>query len=125
MRYADGCEIILDGRDTKNEHAAFMEGPKGKIFPGLKSDIPNLDKILASLPDPDPYETDFLNSVRTRQKFCLNESVSLRSSTLVNLGKIAIRTLRPLRFDPEKFQFINDDEANRLISEPMRAPWTL
>jgi hypothetical protein len=125
MRYADGCEIVLDGRDIESTDAPFMEGPKGKIYSGLRSDIPNLDKILASLPDPEPYSTDFLESVRTREKFCLNESSSHRSCTLINIAKIAVRTLRPLRFDPDKFQFINDDEANRLINEPARAPWAL
>jgi hypothetical protein len=63
--------------------------------------------------------------VRTRRKFALNEENGHRSCTLVNLGKIAVRLGRPLRFDPEKQLFIGDEGANRFIDEPMRAPWKL
>lgn len=124
LRYADGCEIILDG-EGKDENAAYIEGPEGKLFKGFKSDIPNLDKKLAQFPDPEPQLTDFHESVRTRQKFALNEANAFRSCTIVNLGKIAVRLGRNLRFDPDKLEFIDDVEANRLIDQPMRAPWHL
>ncbi|MFO7979340.1 MAG: gfo/Idh/MocA family oxidoreductase, partial [Candidatus Aminicenantes bacterium] len=45
------------------------------------------------------------------------------SCTLVNLSKIAVRLNRPLRFDPDNQVFIRDPQANRLINQPMRAPW--
>ena len=41
--YADGCKIILDG-ENKDVNAAYIEGPNGKLYPELKSDIPDLDK---------------------------------------------------------------------------------
>jgi len=63
--------------------------------------------------------------VRERRPFALNEENGHRSCTLVNLAKIAVRLGRNLRFDPEKQIFIGDEEANRLITEPMRAPWNL
>lgn len=124
MRYADGCEIILDGEGT-DTHAPFLEGPHGKLYPGFRSDIANLTKKLAGFPDPAPQLTDFHEAVRRRQKFALNEVNAHRSCTLVNLGKIAIQLGRKLRFDPEKQRFIDDDAANRLINQPMRAPWHL
>ncbi|MCL4217089.1 MAG: gfo/Idh/MocA family oxidoreductase, partial [Candidatus Hydrogenedentes bacterium] len=102
-----------------------IEGPEGKLFKGFKSDRPNLDKKLAQFPDPEPQLTDFHESVRTRQKFALNEANAFRSCTIVNLGKIAVRLGRNLRFDPDKLEFIDDVEANRLIDQPMRAPWHL
>ncbi|MFC1477265.1 gfo/Idh/MocA family oxidoreductase, partial [candidate division KSB1 bacterium] len=122
MRYADGCEVILDG-ENRDQNAAFIEGPKGKIFRGFRSDIPNLDKILAQLPDPKPQMTDFTEAVKTRKKFALNEANGHRSCTLVNIGTIALMLRRRLRFDPVKQRFIGDEEANRLIDQPMRAPW--
>ncbi|MBT78414.1 MAG: oxidoreductase [Chromatiales bacterium] len=124
MRYADGCELILDG-DNSEVGSPYIEGPKGKIFNGFQSDIPELDKKIASLPDPAPQLMDFSEAVRTRKKFALNEANGHRSSTVVNLGTIALRLRRRLRFDPDKQQFIDDDEANRLINQPMRAPWRL
>lgn len=124
MRYADGCEIILDGEGT-DESAPFIEGPQGKLYRGFKSDIPDLEKKLAQFPDPLPQLTDFSEAVRQRKKFALNEANAHRSCTLVNLGKIALQLGRKLYFDPEKQRFINDDAANRLINPPMREPWKL
>ena len=117
-------KIILDAANVDKD-AAFIEGPNGKVFRGFKSTIPNLAEKLAAFPDPAPQLTDFSEAVRTRQKFALNEMNGFRSSTLVNLGKIALRTRRPLHFDPVKLKFKNDEQANRLIDQPMRAKWTV
>ncbi|MCF7956847.1 MAG: Gfo/Idh/MocA family oxidoreductase [Phycisphaerae bacterium] len=124
MKYADGCELILDG-ENKDKDAAFIEGPGGKLFKGFKSDIPNLKAKLDAFPDPAPQVTDFTQAVLNRQKFALNEENGHRSCTIINLGKIAIQLRRPLRFDPVAQRFINDDQANRLIDQPMRTPWQL
>jgi len=124
LKYADGCKIILDG-ENKDKNAAFIEGPNGKLFKGFESDIPNLKEKLAALPDPEPQVTDFAEAVRTRKNFALNEENGHRSCTIVNLSKIAVRLGRPLRFDPNKQRFIGDEEANRLVHQPMRAPWHL
>jgi myo-inositol 2-dehydrogenase/D-chiro-inositol 1-dehydrogenase len=122
--YADGCEIILDG-ENRDLRAPFIEGPEGKLYRGFRSDIPDLREKVASLPDPEPTATDFPRAVRARSRFALNEENGHRSCTLVNLAKIGVRLNRPLKFDPDRQVFIDDDEANRLIDEPMRAPWTM
>jgi myo-inositol 2-dehydrogenase / D-chiro-inositol 1-dehydrogenase len=122
LRYADGCEIILDG-EGKDANAAYIEGPDGKLFKGFNSDIPNLKKKLADFPEPAPQLTDFHEAVRSRRKFALNESNGHRSCTIVNLAKIAIRLGRNLRFNPDTQRFIDDEGANRLINQPMRGPW--
>jgi predicted dehydrogenase len=122
--YADGCKIILDG-ENGDKDAAYIEGPYGKIYRGFKSDIPDLQKMVDTLPDPEPQITVFSESVKTRKKFALNEMNGFRSATMVNLGIIAVRLGRSLRFDPDKLEFIDDEGANRLINQPMRAPWTI
>ena len=124
MKYADGCEIILDGEGRETD-APFLEGPDGKLFPEFKSDIPNLAGKLAEFPDPEPQLIDFSEAVRTRRKFALNEANAHRSCTLVNLAKIAVQLGRPLRFDPVRQEFINDPGANRLLDPPLRAPWVI
>lgn len=122
--YADGCQIILDG-ENRDKDAAYIEGPNGKIFRGFKSDIPNLHKFLETLPDPEPQISIFSESVKTRKKFALNETNGFRSATMVNLGIIAVRLGRTLHFDPEQLEFIDDEGANKMINQPMRAPWTI
>lgn len=120
--YKDGCRIILDA-DGSDEKAAFLEGPSGKLYPGFRSDIPDLEKKLAGYPDPPPQVTDFITSVKERRKFALNEMNGHRSCTLVNMGKIALQLGRSLEFDPEKQRFLYDDGANNLIDPPARAFW--
>ncbi|MCF8406376.1 MAG: Gfo/Idh/MocA family oxidoreductase [Chitinophagaceae bacterium] len=122
--YEDGCKIILDG-EAKDPGAAYIEGPKGKLFKGFVSDIPNLKEKLAMLPDPAPQVTDFLESVRDRTPFALNESNGFRSCTIINMGKIALQLGRNLKFNPVTQEFINDEQANRLINPAMRSPWTI
>ncbi|HNY27316.1 MAG TPA: Gfo/Idh/MocA family oxidoreductase [Candidatus Sumerlaeota bacterium] len=124
MRYADGCEIVVDPIN-KDKDAAYIQGPKGKLYPGMRSDIPDFEKKLASFPEPKPQTVDFLESVRTRRKFALNEQNGHRSCTIVNLGKCAVQLGRSLKYDPVKQEFVDDPEANRLIDQPMRAPWHL
>ena len=124
LKYKDGCEIILDGEDRLKE-AAFIEGPKGKIMKGFKSSIPDLDKKLAELKDPEPQITDFVEAVKTRKKFALNELNGHRSCTLINMAKIALQTGRRLRFDPKSQRFIDDKDANSYILQPYRGPWKL
>ena len=123
LRYADGCEIILDGENK--DDAPFLSGPRGKLSKALESDISNLEDKISELPDPAPQVTDFVEAVKTRQKFALNEINGHRSCTLINLAKIAIQTGRPLRFDPKKQRFIDDTGANAYIEQPMRSPWKI
>ncbi|MEI7828447.1 MAG: Gfo/Idh/MocA family oxidoreductase [Prolixibacteraceae bacterium] len=122
--YADGCQIILDG-ENRDKDAAYIEGPNGKIFRGFKSTIPNLQSFIATLPDPEPQITSFTESVKTRKKFALNEMNGYHSATIVNMGVIALQLGRTLHFDPATQQFIDDEAANRLINQPMRAPWSI
>ncbi len=122
--YEDGCKIILDGEAT-DPNAAYIEGPKGKLFKGFISDIPNLKEKLAMMPDPTPQVTNFLDSVKFRTPFALNESNGFRSCTIINMGKIALQLGRSLKFNPVTQEFINDEEANSLIHPAMRAPWNI
>lgn len=122
MRYADGCQIVLDG-ENRDKDAAFLEGPEGKIYPQMRSSIPNLQQRLRDFPAPEPQATDFEECIRKRRKFALNETNAHRSCTLVNIASSAVRLGRSLKFDPVTQLFVGDEEANRLVNQPMRAPW--
>jgi len=122
--YADGCQIILDG-DGTDDKAAYLEGPKGKLYPGFKSDIQDLDKKLAAFPEPAPQVTSFIDSVKMRKKFALNEENGHRSCNIVNIGLAALKLGRSLKFDPELQIFVDDIAANKLINPVMRAPYDI
>jgi hypothetical protein len=46
-------------------------------------------------------------------------------ATIYHLANAAFRCGRPLKFDPDTEQIVGDEEANRLVNQPMRAPWRL
>ncbi len=122
--YADGCQIVLDG-EGKDDKVAYIEGPKGKLYKNFKTDIPDLDRKLAEFPEPAAQQTDFVDAVKNRKTFALNEANGYRSCTLVNLGLIAMRVHRNLNFDPIKQEIVGDEEAKQLMDQPMRAPYIL
>ena len=41
------------------------------------------------------------------------------------MADIALRLKRKLRWDPVKEVFLDDEEANRKLSRPLRSPWRL
>ena len=124
--YEDGCQIVLEGEGYESlGKVPYIEGPKGKVYKGFECTIPDVMNKLAELPDPEPQNTDFIQCVRNRERFALDEVKGYHSATLVNMALCALRLNRSLQFDPEKQLFVNDDAANRLIDQPMRAPWKI
>jgi len=121
--YADGCKIVLDG-ENRDKEASFIEGPKGNIRPRLESNIPDLSNQINELPNSPATITEFHESVRTREKFTLNEVNAFWSGTLVNMGVTAHRLNRSLKFDSATLQF-DDPEANAYNNATYRGPWKI
>ncbi len=68
---------------------------------------------------------DFLDAVKTRGQTLEDAEVGHRTTSLCQLGHIAIQTGRKLRWDPDAERFEGDDVANRMLTRPMRSPWRL
>jgi hypothetical protein len=81
-------------------------------------------KKLDAMPDPEPL-IGFTEAVRTRKPAGGNAAASHRVATIYHLMNIAMRCGRKLRYDPVNDKIIGDDEANRLVDQPTRAPWRL
>ncbi|MDE5634750.1 MAG: gfo/Idh/MocA family oxidoreductase, partial [Muribaculaceae bacterium] len=108
----------------------YIEGPNGKVFKGFEVELdgrpcPDIMARIGEMPDPRPQNKDFLECVRTREKFALNEVNGHHSCTLVNMAVCALRLNRTLEFDPVTQTFINDPAANLLIDQPMRGNWKI
>ncbi|MDD2475367.1 MAG: Gfo/Idh/MocA family oxidoreductase [Dysgonamonadaceae bacterium] len=123
--YDDGCQIVLWGGDYGEANTPYIAGPKGNVYKNFVCDVSNWEKKLADFPEPPAQNTDFIESIHTRQKFALNEINGHRSCTIVNMGAIALQLNRTLEYDPINEVFINDTEANRLLDQPMRSPWSI
>jgi predicted dehydrogenase len=134
FRYDDGTTLILESGEWGREQPgqpAFIEGPRGKVFRGGRggytSDPPELLDQLVGYPEP-PDLIGFEAAVRTRSRAPgdkPNAEEAHRSATVLHLGNIAIRTGRRIRWDPAAERILGDEEANRLVDVPMRAPWHL
>jgi predicted dehydrogenase len=119
LRYADGLTIVLES----GEWGKPYEGPSSR---GVKlTDLREEDrKEVETMPDLQPLRS-FGEAVKTRKEAGGNAESSHRCATILHLANIAIRTGRKLQYDPVKEQIVGDEEANRLVNPPMRAPWHL
>ncbi len=68
---------------------------------------------------------DFLDCVKSRKDPYFPVEIGHRVSTVCHLANIAVKLGRTLRWDPEAERFVGDEEANAMLSRPMRSPWTL
>jgi predicted dehydrogenase len=75
--------------------------------------------------EPGGEQRNFLDCVKSRKPCYAPAETGHRTISIAHIGHIAIRLGRPLKWDPEKERFAGDDEANKMLSRPMRAPWTL
>jgi predicted dehydrogenase len=71
------------------------------------------------------HREDWLHCIRTRQRPIADVETGHRTSTVCQLANISYQIKRPLKWDPVAERFTNDDEANRLVSRPARAPWRI
>ena len=72
------------------------------------------------------HMAEFLDAVRTGNRNTKsNAQVAHRSCALVHLAEIALRTTGRLDFDPAAESFIDNDDANALLSKTYREPYGL
>ena len=129
-RYANGVQLFYN---TSRPYVRF-EGDEGWVEADYSSQSvkANPESILTSEIDAEGVhlllkseKQDFIDCVKTRGQTLADAEVGHRTNTVCHLGHIAIQLGRKLRWDPEAERFPEDDEANRMLSRTMRAPWHL
>ena len=67
----------------------------------------------------------WLDCIRKRNPKGLSAQIEVghRSATVCHLANIAMKLGRKLYWDPDGEHFVDDEQANRLLSKPLRAPW--
>ncbi|MCK4294660.1 MAG: Gfo/Idh/MocA family oxidoreductase [Planctomycetes bacterium] len=133
-KYANGLTMIVanDRQQPKRMGTAWY-GEDGWIHVRrgkLEADPPDVLKEAIGPNEIKLYESrdhqrNFLDCVRSRKKTITPIEIAHRSISVGLLGEIAMLTEQKLRWDPEKETFLNSDEANRMLSRPMRSPWHL
>ena len=128
-RYANGVTLLLTSTD-QNPHGVRFMGTDGWVF--TRSDTDAEPKSLlrerigpneCHLYESALHEQNFLDCVRSRNQTLCPAEVAHRSSSVGLIGGIALKLGRRLEWDPDREVFLNDPEANRLLSDSMRAPW--
>jgi len=71
------------------------------------------------------HHRNFLDCVKSRRPTAAPVEIAHRSVTIGHIGNISMLLRRPLKWDPKVERFVDDDEANRMLSRPMRPPWHL
>jgi predicted dehydrogenase len=74
-----------------------------------------------------PHFAGFIKAVRSRRQADQTADIAdgHLSAALCHLANIAYRTGRSLKFDPRSETFPDDEEANRLLTRPYRAPFAV
>jgi len=142
-RYADGVKLIMYDEKTPDvwpnlntQLSVKFEGTEGWVY---VDDGGNVDAKPKSLLQNRKFEkqhwTDaanwqghhrnYLDCVKTRARTIASAEVAHRSTTICHLANACLRLGRSVSWDPQTERFVNDSEADKMISRPMRRPWRL
>lgn len=133
-KYADAPhpDLARPGVDFVHNAAIFI-GSKGWVAIGyekvaahpaslITSEIgPNEKRLVVS----DSHQLSWVRSVRKRTDPVGVVESAVGSDLISHLCDLAVRTGRTLHWDPAKETLTGDDEARRMMSRPMRKPWSL
>ena len=129
--FADGVKMICIDKHPKPKISTRFEGTEGWVDIGYNETTTHPESLLGKIIGPndtrlyrslDHYK-NFLDCVKSRKETVALAEAGHRSCTLCQLGNISMLLCRKLEWDPERERFVNDDEANKMLSRPMRAPW--
>ena len=141
--YANGVKVVhtdhvsLKQRDPRFDIPTSMgimfEGSEGWVYvargyidakpKSLLQTVIGPDEI--QLPRSNDHRRNFLDALRTGAPVMCPIETAVRSDAVCHQADIAIRLGQKLRWDPEREEFIDNPEANRMLSRPMRGPWQL
>lgn len=122
----DGWIWVTRGENvTKSDPAALKSGSpaldasdRKMLAAGLKPG----ELRLHHSPNND-HHLDWLTSIKTRQPPAAPAEVGHRSCSACLLAHTAMKLNRTLRWDPQAERYIEDAQANSMLSRPQRAPY--
>jgi len=141
-RYANGVKLIHMDQQTAVAQAEqfrlghfgiLFRGSEGWIYVSREGFFTHPESLARAsfgsgdirLPRSDDHRRNFLDAVKTRGKPITDVDTAVRSDTICHQADIAMRLGRPLRWDPVTETFVDDPQANRMLTRPMRSPWHL
>jgi predicted dehydrogenase len=129
--YKDGVKMIVSNRFP---NGVRFVGDAGWVFVSRGRIDAEPKSILRSQIGPDEvhlyqvrrgHKGNFLHCVRTREETVAPIENAHRSLTIAHLGNIAMLLERKVHWDPDRERFVDDPEADRMLTRAMRDPWHL
>ncbi|MDR2849623.1 MAG: Gfo/Idh/MocA family oxidoreductase [Verrucomicrobiota bacterium] len=131
--YANGVKMI--GGTEGSPRGVRFEGDEGWIFLRIhEGTLEASDPKLLTL-DPKTFKEslgrapshwqNFIDAVKRGARPFADVEVGHRSATACLVNMLAMQLKRKLAWDPVAERFTDDDEANRLSTPALRAPWSL
>jgi predicted dehydrogenase len=141
-RYPSGVTLVHMDDNTAKKHPQQVGGyGHGVLFLGSEGWVhvdrgkidANPKSLLKATIGPseihlhksDNHHVNFIDAIKGRTQPAAPIDIAIRTDTLCHLQQIAIKLRRKLSWDPAQETFAGDDEANRMLDRPMRAPWKL
>ena len=130
--YADGVVMVYTDNKQQKQGVRF-EGDAGWVHVGREGIWAEPESLLTSVIGQDEihliesqgHQRNFLDAVKARGETICPVEVAVRTDTICQLTDICTRLRRKLQWDPEQESFVNDPEADRMLTRPMREPWRL
>ncbi|MCP4613830.1 MAG: Gfo/Idh/MocA family oxidoreductase [Planctomycetes bacterium] len=130
-RYANGVKLICTPSGVGG--AVRFEGTEGWVHMDWNSFRTHPESLTDTVIGPNEihlyqssdHKRNFLDCIKSGRDPITPVEVGHRSASICHLANIAMRLNRKLRWNPDKENFINDEQANRLLSKPVRTPWHL
>ena len=66
-----------------------------------------------------------MDAIKNRTRPVSDVETGHRTASLCNIVNLAYTLERPLKWDPAQEQFIDDNDANSMISRPFRGKWDI
>jgi predicted dehydrogenase len=132
-RTPEGLRMVFTSESEAHPHGCRFEGDKGWVHVvrgGIKAEPESLLKVALGPNDEHLYESrdhhaNFLECIKSRRDPAAPVEACHAATTATIVCDIATRVGRKLTWDWKAEKFAGDDAANRFLTRPMRAPWSL
>lgn len=131
--YENGVKVFCTDNE-QNKQGVVFEGTDGWVYVRRGFIDASPKSLLDSTISPNEihlyksrnHKGNFLECIKSRAETVAPVEIGHRSCSACVLGYIAMKLKgRKLKWDPQKERFLNDDEANRMLTRPMRSPWAV
>ncbi len=130
MKYENG--VVVTHKNWGEGNAVQFIGTEGRIEVSREflRTFPNTDLAKAELKPSDKrvyvsnnHYQDWVDAMKKRTRPISDVETGHRTASVCNLVNIAYELQRPLQWNPEKEEFINDDFANLMRTRAYRGKW--